>query len=279
MIAGVSLVTLSILLVLPVTADVTALTREDLALALLVVLLGLLTMITRRNAIGQVVGFMSLENGLILAAVGVEGMPLIVEMLVAFAVMVAFIIFGVFFFHIRERFDTLDIAQPGNLPRGTPVIFLPVNPVHIILALPFLSAIGLAADRPPPWLATRRNALASGITLVAATTLLSDFPETTALSCGRLQRLSGAADGVRRLHDLAVQRQLYRARGRIGRLKPPFLRFYHSMFQAFMFTMLLALFANNLGVLWVAVEGATLTTVLMVSLYRTPAAMEAAWKY
>jgi hydrogenase-4 component E len=95
--------------VLPVTADVTALTREDLALALSVVLLGLLTMITRRNAIGQVVGFMSLENGLILAAVGVEGMPLIVEMLVAFAVMVAFIIFGIFFFHIRERFDTLDL--------------------------------------------------------------------------------------------------------------------------------------------------------------------------
>ncbi|WP_158044487.1 hydrogenase-4 component E [Skermanella pratensis] len=109
MIAGVSLVTLSILLVLPVTADVTALTREDLALALSVVLLGLLTMITRRNAIGQVVGFMSLENGLILAAIGVEGMPLIVEMLVAFAVMVAFIIFGIFFFHIRERFDTLDL--------------------------------------------------------------------------------------------------------------------------------------------------------------------------
>jgi hydrogenase-4 component E len=109
MIAGVSLVTLSILLVLPVTAEVTALTREDLALALSVVLLGLLTMITRRNAIGQVVGFMSLENGLILAAVGVQGMPLIVEMLVAFAVMVAFIIFGVFFFHIRERFDTLDL--------------------------------------------------------------------------------------------------------------------------------------------------------------------------
>jgi hydrogenase-4 component E len=114
LIAGVSLVTLSILLVLPVTADVTALTREDLALALSVVLLGLLTMITRRNAIGQVIGFMSLENGLILAAVGVEGMPLIVEMLVAFAVMVAFIIFGIFFFHIRERFDTLDLHTLEN---------------------------------------------------------------------------------------------------------------------------------------------------------------------
>ena len=57
------------------------------------------------------------------------------------------------------------------------------------------------------------------------------------------------------------------------------LRFYHAMYQAFMFTMLLALSANNLGVMWVAVEGATLTTVLMVSLYRTAASIEAAWKY
>jgi hydrogenase-4 component F len=57
------------------------------------------------------------------------------------------------------------------------------------------------------------------------------------------------------------------------------MRLYHSMFQAFMFTMLLALSTNNLGVLWVAVEGATLATVMLVSLYRTPEAVEAAWKY
>jgi len=109
MLAGVGLVALSILLVLPVTHAAIALTRDDLALALSVVLLGLLMMITRRNAVTQVVGFMSLENGLILAAVGVRGMPLVVEMSVAFSVMVAFIIFGIFFFHIRERFDTLDL--------------------------------------------------------------------------------------------------------------------------------------------------------------------------
>ena len=109
MVVGVALVTLAILLVLPVTADSAALTRENLALALSVVLLGLLMMITRRNAVTQVIGFMSLENGLILAAVGVSGMPLVVEMSVAFAVMVAFIIFGIFFFQIRERFDTLDL--------------------------------------------------------------------------------------------------------------------------------------------------------------------------
>ena len=109
MIAGASLVALSIMLVLPVTAMAAGITRENLATALSVVLLGLLTMITRRNAITQVVGFMSMENGLILAAVGVEGMPLVVEMSIAFSIMVAFIIFGVFFFHIRERFDTLDL--------------------------------------------------------------------------------------------------------------------------------------------------------------------------
>jgi len=57
------------------------------------------------------------------------------------------------------------------------------------------------------------------------------------------------------------------------------LRLYHAMYQAFMFTMLLALTTDNLGVLWVAVEGATLSTVLLVSLYRTPEAVEAAWKY
>ncbi|MGE0080516.1 MAG: hydrogenase 4 subunit F [Thiohalomonadaceae bacterium] len=57
------------------------------------------------------------------------------------------------------------------------------------------------------------------------------------------------------------------------------MRIYHAMYQAFMFTMLLALTTDNLGVLWVAVEGATLATVLLVSLYRTPEAVEAAWKY
>ena len=57
------------------------------------------------------------------------------------------------------------------------------------------------------------------------------------------------------------------------------MRLYHSMYQGFLFTMLLALTTDNLGILWVAVEGATLATVLLVSLYRTPAAIEAAWKY
>lgn len=109
MVAGVGLVALSILLVLPVTASAVVLTREKIAIALAIVLIGLLIMITRRNAVTQVIGFMSLENGLILAAVGVQGMPFVVEMSIAFSVLVAFLIFGVFFFQIRERFDTLDV--------------------------------------------------------------------------------------------------------------------------------------------------------------------------
>ncbi len=64
-----------------------------------------------------------------------------------------------------------------------------------------------------------------------------------------------------------------------GRLNAARLRLYHGMFQLFIFTMLLALLTNNLGILWVAMEAATLTTVLLVSLYRTPASLEAAWKY
>jgi hydrogenase-4 component F len=64
-----------------------------------------------------------------------------------------------------------------------------------------------------------------------------------------------------------------------GRVTAPMMRLYHAMYQLFIFTMLLALLANNMGVLWIAMEAATLSTVLLVSLYRTPASIEAAWKY
>ena len=109
MLAGMALVALSMVVMLKVTADADPLAREDLAFALSVVLLGLLVMVTRRNAVSQVVGFMSLENGLILAATGAKGMPLVVEISVAFSVLIAFIVIGIFLFRIRERFDTVDI--------------------------------------------------------------------------------------------------------------------------------------------------------------------------
>ncbi len=109
MLAGIGLVALSMVVMLRVTETADPLTREDLAFALSVVLLGLLIMVTRRNAVGQVVGFMSLENGLVLAATGAKGMPLVVEISVAFSILIAFIVIGIFLFRIRERFDTIDV--------------------------------------------------------------------------------------------------------------------------------------------------------------------------
>ena len=109
MLAGMGLVALSMVVMLRVTAYADPLAREDLAFALSVLLLGLLMMVTRRNAVGQVVGFMSLENGLVLAATGARGMPLVVEISVAFSVLIAFIVIGIFLFRIRERFDSVDI--------------------------------------------------------------------------------------------------------------------------------------------------------------------------
>jgi hydrogenase-4 component E len=109
MLAGMGLVALSMVVMLKATAAADPLAREDLAFALSVVLLGLLMMVTRRNAVSQIVGFMSLENGLILAAAGAKGMPLVVEISVAFSVLVAFIVIGVFLFRIRERFDSVEL--------------------------------------------------------------------------------------------------------------------------------------------------------------------------
>jgi len=109
MLAGIALVALAMVVMLRVTGEASPIAREDLAFALAVVLLGLLIMVTRRNAVSQVVGFMSLENGLVLAATGAKGMPLVVEISVAFSILIAFIVIGIFLFRIRERFDTVDI--------------------------------------------------------------------------------------------------------------------------------------------------------------------------
>ena len=110
MLAGIGLVALSMVVMLRVTTEAGPLAREDLAFALSVLLLGLLMMVTRRNAVGQVIGFMSLENGLVLAATGAKGMPLVVEISVAFSILIAFIVIGIFLFRIRERFDTVDVG-------------------------------------------------------------------------------------------------------------------------------------------------------------------------
>jgi len=109
MLLGMGLVALSMVVMLKAAAAADPLAREDLAFALSVLLLGLLMMVTRRNAVSQIIGFMSLENGLILAATAARGMPLVVEISVAFSVLIAFIVIGVFLFRIRERFDSVDL--------------------------------------------------------------------------------------------------------------------------------------------------------------------------
>lgn len=118
MIAGMALVGLSMALMMRATTGIGDLAREDLAFALSVILLGLLMMVTRRNAVSQVIGFMSLENGLMLAATGAKGMPFVVETSVAFSVLIALIVIGIFLFRIRERFDTVDVAMLDRFRGG-----------------------------------------------------------------------------------------------------------------------------------------------------------------
>lgn len=106
---GLGLTALSLMLVLKATTTAPSIAREGLAIALAIILLGVLVMITRRNAVTQIIGFMSIENGLILGATGARGMPLVVEISVAFSVLIALFVFAVFVFRIRERFDTVDV--------------------------------------------------------------------------------------------------------------------------------------------------------------------------
>ncbi len=108
MLVGLALVALAEVVMLRVATDANVLAREDLAFALSVVLIGMLMMVVRRNAVSMIVGFMSLENGLILAATAAKGMPLVVEVAVAFSVLVALVVIGVFLFRISERFETVD---------------------------------------------------------------------------------------------------------------------------------------------------------------------------
>ena len=110
MLIGLGLTALSLMLVFKASEGAPTQTREGLGIALSIILLGMLMMITRRNAFTQVIGFMSIENGLILAAAGARGMPLVVEVSVAFSVLIALFVFAVFVFRIRERFDTVDVA-------------------------------------------------------------------------------------------------------------------------------------------------------------------------
>jgi hydrogenase-4 component E len=114
--AGVALVIFSYWLVLPMVEQGLAFTRNIIAVSLALVLIGLLMMVFRHQAVAQVLGFMSMENGLFLAAVSATaGMPLVVELGVAFDLLVAMVLFGVFFFQIRESIDSLDVDRLNRL--------------------------------------------------------------------------------------------------------------------------------------------------------------------
>ena len=283
MLAGMGLVALSTALMLRVTPGADALARQDLAFALSVVLLGLLMMVSRRNAISQVVGLMSIENGLILAATGAKGMPLVVEISVAFSVLVAFIVIGIFLFRIRERFDTVDVQAldrfRGERPVTLPAFLNGFDALGVVLLIPLVAAFVLVL-LPGYRVTALLNVLASLLTLLAAVSLLFVRPEVGRLLFVDdlnvvfivLNALVGFTTSLFSASYIAHELET-------GRLTPTYLRFYHAMYQAMMFGMNLALLANNVGLLWVAVELATLTTVMMVGLYRTPAALEAAWKY
>jgi hydrogenase-4 component E len=116
MLMGIALVIFSYHLTAPVRELSTLVTRSILAVALATVMIGLLMMITRRNAVTQIIGFLAMENGLFFAATSATyGMPLVVELGVAIDVLIAAFIFGIFFFHIHTTFDSLDVEQMARL--------------------------------------------------------------------------------------------------------------------------------------------------------------------
>jgi len=101
---------------LPIERMSNSVTQPIIGLSMAMVMLGMLMLITRHKAVSQVIGFMAMENGLFFAAISAtHGMPMVVELGIAFDVFVASIIFGVFFFHIKNSFDSLDVDQMSKL--------------------------------------------------------------------------------------------------------------------------------------------------------------------
>jgi hydrogenase-4 component F len=151
--------------------------------------------------------------------------------------------------------------------------------VRAILIIPAVSA-ALLAFLPDDRTTARLNVLGTLLTLICAVTLFFERPEPTSFLIVDdvnvvfivLSTFVGFTTSV--FSGTYISHEL-----EIGRLTPAYLRFYHAMYQTLMFAMNLALLANNVGLMWVAVELATLTTVLMVGIYRTHEALEAAWKY
>ena len=154
-----------------------------------------------------------------------------------------------------------------------------MNPVLLILGIPLTATVILAAV-PNRTIAARLNALASLATFITALSLFVARPAPTLFlfiddfNVYLVVLTSFVAFTTSWFSASYIEHEV-----EIGRLTPISLRFYHAMYQIMTFSMLLALVANNIGLMWVAIEAATLTTVVMVSLYRTQESIEAAWKY
>lgn len=148
-----------------------------------------------------------------------------------------------------------------------------------ILAIPAVAAVLLAAF-PGYRLTARLNVLAALLTFATASSLYVVEPVSGSyLLVDDLNKVFIVLTTFVGFTTSVFSASYIGHEIEIGRLTPKFVRFYHAMYQALMFAMNLALVANNIGLMWVAIEMATLTTVLMVGIYRTHEALEAAWKY
>ena len=157
--------------------------------------------------------------------------------------------------------------------------WIAANAVALILEIPAAATFILLLV-PGYRLSARLNAAAAGLSLLAALSLLVRRPaagpylhvDELNIVFIVLNTFVGFTTSLFSASYIAHELE-------IKRLTPAHLRFYHAMYQVLMFSMNLALLANSIGLMWVAIEVATLTTVLMVGIYRTPGALEAAWKY
>ena len=148
-----------------------------------------------------------------------------------------------------------------------------------VLVIPAAAAV-LLSVLPGYRLTARLNVLAALLTFVTASSLFVVNPESgTYMLVDDLNKVFIVLTTFVGFTTSVFSASYIGHEIEIGRLTPRFVRFYHAMYQALMFAMNLALVANNIGLMWVAIEMATLTTVLMVGIYRTHEALEAAWKY
>jgi hypothetical protein len=277
MLIGIVLVIFAFNLALPISQLCRHRDALTLGIALASVLLAFLMMITRRKAIPQVIGFLAMENGLFFAATSATyGMPMVVELGIALDVLVGAFVFGIFFFQIRETFDSLD-TRTSRRWRNDGGSLMPElcssSSCRSWVPRPSAFSGRRRAHRRSMRRSARRTLLAA-VVLAIRVSRGAAARDARAVLRRRLQRVPGRAHRLRRpsppsLFSRPYMRIEVGAR-RVGPTRAaalprdvPAVR-RHDAARAL---------TNNIGILWVAMEAATLTTVLLVSLYRTPASV------